>query len=202
MGSGKSQVAAELARRGGRVVSGDQIGHEALRQPAIRDQVARRWGPAVLDEGGNVNRRQLGRLVFADPAEREALERLVHPWIGRRIAEEVAAARADPAVRLVVVDAAVLLEAGWDGCCEVVVFVHAPRKVRLRRLAEGRGWSEKEVDARSRAQSSLTRKASRADYVLDNAGSLGELGRRVDEFLSQLPTAPCPSQAGGRIINL
>jgi dephospho-CoA kinase len=200
MGSGKSRVAEELARRGGRVISGDRLGHEALRQPGIRARVVERWGPDVLDKGGNVSRRELGRRVFADPAELRALEAVVHPWIVGRIREEVAAARADPAVRLIVVDAAVLLEAGWDSCCEYVVFVHAPRAVRLRRLAEQRGWSEKEVDARARAQLSLTRKARRADFALDNGGPPEELGRRADEFLSRLPTTSCPPQAGGRTI--
>jgi dephospho-CoA kinase len=201
MGSGKSHVAAELARRGGKVISGDRIGHDALRQPDVRDRVVRRWGPGVLDEGGDVNRRKLGALVFADPAERQALEALVHPWIARRIDEEVAAARADPAVRVVVVDAAVLLEAGWDRCCDWIVFVYAPRTARLRRLAGQRGWSEEEVDARARAQMSLSRKAGRADFVIDNAGPPARLGPQVDELLRQLSAGPCPARAGGGMIN-
>jgi dephospho-CoA kinase len=186
MGSGKSAVAAELARRGGRVISGDQLGHEALRQPAIREAVVQRWGLEVLDEKGNINRQRLGAIVFADPAQRRALETLVHPWIGRRLAEEIAAAKSDPACRLIVVDAAILLEAGWDCNCEVIVFVHAPRSVRLRRLAQARGWSEQEVNARARAQLPLARKISRADFVIDNEGPLETLTRQIDELLARL----------------
>jgi dephospho-CoA kinase len=186
MGSGKSAVAEELARRGARVISGDRLGHEALRQPAIRDAVVQRWGPDVLDEEGNISRPRLGAVVFGDPQERRALEALVHPWIGRRIEEEVAAARADPACRLVVVDAAILLEAGWDRCCGYVVFVHAPRAVRLKRLAQARGWTEKEVDARMRAQLPLARKVGRADFVIDNGGSLETLARQIDDLLDRL----------------
>ena len=93
MGAGKSQVAAAFARRGASVVDADAFGHEALRQPAIRDQVAAHWGEGVLDAAGEVDRRKLGARVFADAAERLALESLVFPWIERRIQEEIDRAR-------------------------------------------------------------------------------------------------------------
>jgi dephospho-CoA kinase len=200
IGSGKSRVAEELARRGGRVISGDAIGHEALRQPDLRARVVERWGPALLDNQGHVSRRKLGSIVFADPVERRALEEMVFPWIGRRLAEQVAGARADPAVKLVVVDAAVLLEAGWDRCCDWLVYVHAPRRVRLRRLAEQRGWSEKEVEARAAAQLSLTEKVRRADFAVDSSGSADQLGPQVDDLLRRLAAAPGPPQYGERAV--
>src|SRR5262245_59514113 len=131
IGSGKSRVAEALARHGAYVVSGDQLGHEALRQPETIARVAQRFGSGVLDEEGKVNRRQLGALVFADPAELRALETLVFPYIERGLELEIARARADPNVSLIVLDAAVLLEAGWNKHCDGVVYVHAPRTVRL-----------------------------------------------------------------------
>src|SRR4051812_21976746 len=90
IGSGKSAVAAELARRGAVVISGDAAGHEALRQPEVKAAVLRRWGEQVLDGSGAVDRKKLAAIVFADPTERKALEQVVHPWIGRRLKEEVA----------------------------------------------------------------------------------------------------------------
>jgi dephospho-CoA kinase len=182
MGSGKSAVAAEFARRGARVVSGDTLGHEALRQPGIRDLVARSWGPDVLDEGGEINRRKLGAIVFRDPPQRQALEALVFPWIERGLHAAVAAAQADPQVPLVLVDAAIMLEAGWDQECDRIVYVHAPRDARLRRLAEQRGWTAKEVEARENAQMPLTDKVTRADYALDNSGPPEQLVRQVDDL--------------------
>jgi dephospho-CoA kinase len=190
IGSGKSRVAATFAERGARVISGDDIAHEALRQPAVRDRVAARWGPGVLDGRGEVNRRKLGAVVFADPCERAALEALVHPWIRERIAAEVAAAQADPAARLIVLDAAIMLEAGWNGICDRLVYIDAPRELRLRRVAEQRGWAPEEVEARERAQLPLTEKAARADYALDNSGTLGDLNRQVDGLLSRWGLAP------------
>src|SRR4051794_33085160 len=93
IGSGKSQVAAAFARRGAKVIAGDELAHEALRQPEVKEQVARRWGADLIDEKGEVRRRQVASIVFTDPAELKALEAMVHPWIKRRIAEEVEKAR-------------------------------------------------------------------------------------------------------------
>jgi dephospho-CoA kinase len=190
IGSGKSQVAAEFARHGARVVSGDGLAHQALRQPRVKEQVVRRWGPGMLDEKGEVRRRELGAVVFADPAQRQALEEMVHPWIKERIRAEVEAARRDPRVALVVLDAAIMLEAGWDGACDRLVYVEAPREVRLRRVAEQRGWTAREVEAREGAQMPLTDKAARADHVLDNSASLEHLGCQVLALLRQWGLLP------------
>jgi dephospho-CoA kinase len=186
IGSGKSRVSARLAERGARVLSGDEAGHEALRQPEVRARVVERWGNEVLDARGAIDRRRLAQRVFKNPEELRALQELVWPWIGQRLREQVTAARADPAVKLIVLDAAVLLEAGWNEACDWIVYVHAPRAVRLRRLADNRGWSAKEVEAREQAQLSLTDKARRADYALDNSGPPEALARQVDDLLPKL----------------
>jgi dephospho-CoA kinase len=194
IGSGKSAVAAELQRRGARVIAGDQLGHEALEQPEIRERVVQRWGPSVLvsdpsvvawspdhaTTGGRIDRRQLGRIVFADPAELRALEVFVFPYIERRFREEIAAAEADENVALIVLDAAVLFEANWNEMCDWIVYVHAPQSLRLKRVATQRGWSEKEVEARARAQLPLTEKVSRADATVDNSGPRAQLTRQID----------------------
>jgi dephospho-CoA kinase len=194
IGSGKSAVAAAFARRGARVVAGDALGHEALREPEVREHVVRRWGPQVLDEGGAVNRRRLAEIVFAPTpaadAERRALEALLFPRIERRLREEVAAAEADDRTRLVVLDAAVLLEAGWNKLCDRIVYVHAPRETRLRRLRDGRGWSVKEVEDRERVQLPLTDKVTRADDAVDNSGSPGQAQAQVDDLLRRWGLPP------------
>jgi dephospho-CoA kinase len=182
IGSGKSRVAAEFARHGARIVSGDAAGHEALRQPEIKARVAARW-PGVLDAGGEIDRRKLGAVVFGDPGERAALEVIVFPWITARLREQIAAAQDEPCVRLVLLDAAVMLEAGWNNVCDRLVYVHTPRALRLARLAATRGWSPESVAARERAQLPLTDKVSRADFALDNSGVPEELARQVDALV-------------------
>ncbi len=190
MGSGKSRVADEFARRGAYVISGDALGHEGLRQPEVRGQVVARWGPDILGPDGEIDRRRVAAIVFVRPDERKALESLLHPWIEKRVQEEIQNAEKVPSCRLIVLDAAVLLEAGWDGVCDRLVFVQAPEDVRRRRLAEQRGWSTKEVTARESAQLSLTEKASRAHDVLDNSGSLEQLATQVEALLRRWNLLP------------
>jgi dephospho-CoA kinase len=184
IGSGKSRVAAEFARHGAAIVSGDQLGHEGLLQPDIRDRVVQRWGQAMLDAQGEIDRRALGRLVFAQPQELRTLEQLLFPWIERRIQEHIALAQQNLAVRLIVLDAAVLLEAGWNRFCDRIVYIHAPSPLRLERLSRQRGWTEKEVRARSEAQLPLTDKVSRADAAIDNSASPEDLAAQVARLLT------------------
>src|SRR5206468_6139372 len=122
----------------------------------------------VLDAAGNIDRRQLASIVFADTGELAALESITHPHIGQRIREEIANARARPSVHWIVLDAALLLEAGWHDVCEHVVFVDAPRELRLQRLQQ-RGWSAGDVAAREAAQMPIAEKRHCADAVIDNA---------------------------------
>jgi len=186
IGSGKSQVARVFAEEAGaKIISGDALGHEALKQPEVRDQVVRRWGASLLDANGEVDRRKLGGIVFADSSERMALEALVHPWIKRGIGEEVEAFRKDASVPLIVLDAAILLEAGWNGVCDALIFVDVPRDLRLRRVARQRGWTEEEVEARESAQLPLSEKAGRADGSLDNSGTVEDLRRQVRSLLAR-----------------
>ncbi len=191
IGSGKSRVAQELQRRGGRVLTADEFGHEALRQKEIKAALVRRWGPGILNDDGEIDRRQVAALVFANADERRALEKLVFPFIGRRIDEEIARARGDPSVRFVILDAAVMLESGWDRRCDWIVYVHAPRAQRWQRVLQTRGWTEQEVRARARAQWPLTDKATRADFVVDNSGEEDYLKKQVDKLLEQLHNLNC-----------
>jgi dephospho-CoA kinase len=192
IGSGKSQVAAALARYGGRVINADLLGHEALRQPEIRQRIVERWGKELLDEQGQIVRRRVAAIVFRDSAELRALEEIVHPWIGQAIREEIARNQADPAARFTVLDAAVMLEAGWHSVCQRLLFVDVPREVRWQRLAQQRGWTPKQVQQRENAQLPLTEKAARADHVLDNSGTPEQLERQVRRLLGDWRLAPVP----------
>jgi dephospho-CoA kinase len=189
MGSGKSRVAAEMAQRGGRVISGDLLGHEALEQPEIRRLVEERWGKTIVGKDGKIDRSDLGRIVFGNPHEREQLEKIVFPWIEGRIRQEIERAERDCDVTFVVLDAAIMLEAGWNKFCDRLVFVEAPREVRLERLAAQRGWKSEEVTARERAQVPLDKKREQADEIVVNAGSSEELTRQIDALMLTLESA-------------
>jgi dephospho-CoA kinase len=183
VGSGKSSVAAQLARAGGIVIAGDKLGHEALRQPDIKKRVQERWGSRVLDDAGEIDRKQLGSIVFADGQERKALEAMTHPYIAQRIREEIENALKRPDTHLIVLDAALMLEAGWHGVCDHLVFVDSPREVRLQRLKERCGWKARDVDSRESAQMPLTDKKRHADAVVDNSAGLDRLAPQIDRLL-------------------
>ena len=183
IGSGKSAAASALARHGGRVVAGDPAGHAALLDPAIHQRIAQRW-PEAIDQTGNVDRKTLGRIVFADAAQLRELESFVFPWIKERLQREIVAAKADPVVRYVILDAAVMLEADWAGVCDKLIFMDAPRELRVARVA-ARGWTAEDLDRRERSQIALDEKRRRADAVLRNVGDLVALQCHADELLAR-----------------
>jgi dephospho-CoA kinase len=185
IGSGKSAVARALARRGGALVEADRLGHEALSQPEILQQVRELWGERVLDANGQVDRKKLGAIVFASPVERTKLERVVHPWIGGRIRAAIERHRSDPAVGFVVLDAAVMLEAGWNRACDKLIYVHAPRPVRVARVLAQRGWNETELMQREIAQWPLTAKATLADAAVDNTCGTEGIEEQVERLLDE-----------------
>ncbi|WP_165245728.1 dephospho-CoA kinase [Paludisphaera soli] len=190
VGGGKSTVAALLAGRGAAVIDADAVGHAVLKRPEIASRVVDRFGPEVLGADGAVDRRSLGRLVFADPAARVDLEALVHPPMFQEFARAIAEAERGCEARFVVLDAAILLESGWDGACDLVAFVDSPRATRLERVRASRGWTEEELAAREAAQWPIDRKKARADYVLKNEGDAEGLEADVDRFVDWLESEP------------
>lgn len=184
IGSGKSTVAAMLAELGCVVSDSDAVAREALRDPAIRDRIASWWGPGVLDESGEIDRRAIARIVFSRPDQRRRLESLVHPWIEtrRRILFETASADA----RALVIDAPLLFEAGLDRECDAVIFVDTDRDRRVSRLTDSRGWNEAELTKREESQLSLDDKRARSDYVVVNNGDPDELREQVRRILNEL----------------
>jgi dephospho-CoA kinase len=181
--SGKSLVARQLAELGACVLDADRAGHEVLRLPEVETAARARWGNRVFTPDGHIDRRRLAGIVFAPapggPLEREYLEQLTHPDIGRRLEQqirEVAAAGAPAAV----LDAAVMLEAGWEHLCDHLIYVDVPRAMRLER-ARGRGWSEEDFTARENAQQPLDRKRGCADLVIDNSGTPEQTRVQVEQ---------------------
>jgi dephospho-CoA kinase len=170
--SGKSHVASLLGELGAVVLDADRAGHEVLEEPEVIAAARARWGSAVFSADGSIDRRAVGRIVFADSPqgrhELEFLEGLTHPRIGARLLAQVEAANGR-GVPLAILDAAVMRKAGWDKFCDKIVMIDAPQEVRLAR-ARSRGWTEAEFRAREMAQESLDEKRQLADFVIDNSG--------------------------------
>jgi dephospho-CoA kinase len=169
IGAGKSTVAAELGRLGCAVIDGDAIGHRLLAEPTVRRRLRERWGKGIFRPGGTVDRRRLGEIVFANRRELEALNAILHPRIRRRIAGAIDRAQADPATPAVVVDAAVLLEAGWQDLCTSLVFVEADEQ----------GWDAAARAVREKLQISLDKKRRKCHYSVVNSSSVSHLSEQI-----------------------
>jgi dephospho-CoA kinase len=186
--SGKSLVARHLARLGAGVLDADRAGHDVLQMSHVESAVRARWGERVFGPDGRVDRSRLAKVVFAPGAqgeqERRYLEELTHPEIGRLLDQQARRLAAEGIV-VAVLDAPLLLEAGWDGFCDKLVYVDAPRPVRLAR-ARARGWSEEDFAAREAVQESLDFKRGRADLVVDGSGSPEQAEAQVERFWHSL----------------
>jgi len=184
--SGKSTVAGELARLGARVIDADRLAHLVLRDPAVKQRLRRRWGGEVFKRSGAVDRAQLAARAFASPQEQQALVRITHPPILRRIRAELGKLRARRKPAIVVLDAALLAESGLARLCDVTVFVSCDRKRRAGRASAARGWPDQEVERREHYQIPLNRKQRSADYLVDNIGSPEALLAQVYRLYNRL----------------
>lgn len=184
IGAGKSAVAEVMGSLGAVVIDSDRLAHQHLCDPSVISQLVSWWGSSILKEDGQVDRRALGNIVFERPAELRRLEALLYPKLEAERRVLVAQALADPAVRAIVLDAPKLVEVGLHEACDVVVVVVAERAVRVRRLLESRGWTEKELERREKLMDPLDKKLALADYVIDNHAGPAELRSQVESVFA------------------
>lgn len=172
-GSGKSTVAAYVAGRyGGVHVDGDRVAHEVLSDDAgAIAKVRAAFGAEVFDAGGTIDRRRLGRVVFADPKALQRLNAIVHPAVVARCTEAVARAKVD-GTPLAIVDAALILEVPMPFGFDLTIALFCERGERMRRLLAKGGWSEDEVRARLDRQDGMEKHFYKADAVVDTGRDL------------------------------
>jgi len=189
IGSGKSTVDQLLSERGATIIDADVLARRAVETgtPGYR-AIVERWGTSILGPDGMLDRGALRRIVFSDPAELEQLNTLVHPEVERMRAAlvETARLRGD---KLVVCDVPLLFERKMTDLFDRIVLVDAPRPVRLERLVRERGLKETEAMDMIVAQMPAELKRARADFVIDNIGTLTELDARVAEVWGALEQA-------------
>jgi dephospho-CoA kinase len=184
--AGKSTVAEVWRALGAPVVDADELARRAVDPgtPAF-SAIAAEWGDEVVEPDGGLDRAALRRIVFADPAARERLEQIVHPAVAE-LREELyreAEARGEP---VIVADIPLLFEVGLVDEFDVVVLVDAPEETRLARLVGDRGLDPAEAQKMIASQMSSALKRARADYVIENEGTLGEVRRRAREVWQEL----------------
>ncbi len=174
--TGKSTVAQMLEELGATVIDADALVHELQRKGTpVYDDIIAAFGPGILDPSGEIDRKALGSIVFADPVQLRTLESIVHPAVliesMRRIAEA--------STPVVVYEAIKLIEAGRAEMCDALWVVTARAEVQLQRLMRDRHMSQAEAWQRIAAQPPQSAKIERATLTIDNSGSLEETRQQV-----------------------
>jgi dephospho-CoA kinase len=185
---GKSEVGRILSEMGFAVRDADRVAHDLMKKGTpVFSQVVDCFGTAILSENGEISRSILGKIVFEDPGQREVLNRLVHPAVRESLAGWINQMRSEEHRSAVLVP--LLFESGmqdleWDA----VVCVSSREEDVIQRLGN-RGLSREEAGKRIQSQMPLAEKEKRADYVVPNHGTLGELElatrRTVDAIVGE-----------------
>ena len=188
IGSGKSTVSQFLAELGAIIVDADKVGHEALKPGSeVWQQVVNEFGESIVVSSGAIDRAKLGELVFGNSEARARLNRIMHPPMYNTVKARLEEYRRK-GVKVVVLEAPLLVEAGWTSLVNEVWVTVAPEATVLRRLRERSGLSEQESRARIHSQLPTEERMRRADVVIDTDCSLDELKARVNELWLRLNT--------------
>jgi dephospho-CoA kinase len=175
MGSGKTTVAGELLRYGAKVIDADEMGWNIINKGTPEySGVVRTFGRSILTKGGRIDRRALAEHAFASRASLNKLNKIVHPILVDRVRREIERHKKG----LVIVDAALLFFWGLDREMDVSILVTAPERLKIKRMTQN-GMDPEQVKARLKLQQPDLVVWRRADFVLENKGSLAELRRKT-----------------------
>ena len=191
--SGKSTAARHLETRGALMIDADKLGHRAYEPDtdAFR-KVVQAFGDDIVGEDGQIDRRALGGKVFDNPGELDRLTGIVWPEIRKMALAEIDAARIEGKTKAVVLEAAVLLEAGWQDIVDEVWVVHVEREQAIARAMARDGLDEAAVSKRIDAQMTNAQRIELGDVAFENATTPEALCERIDERWAQMM-----AQAGG-----
>ena len=181
---GKSTVSRELVRRGFPVIDGDALSRELTGADGqAMGKIRSVFGDRYILPDGSLNRAEMGRLVFSDPAARERLDQLMAPYLQSLTMNRIEAVRASGAI-LCFLDMPLLYEKGYDRYCDAVWCVWIPEKLQLQRLMERDGFSRTEALSRMQAVMSSDEKANLSSVVIDNSGDISSTLSQVSELLN------------------
>jgi len=182
IGTGKSEAARYLAQLGAEVIDADQVGHEAYTpQSEAWHNVVGAFGKEILDSNGEIDRKKLGAIVFSNPDQLSCLNQIMHPLMARTVAGKIEDLRGQ-GVEVVVVEAALLFEAGWDSLVEEVWVTDSSEDLVIQRLSERNGLTQEEARKRISSQMDRSERLSRADLVIDNSGDIAAMESAIDKM--------------------
>ena len=179
IGSGKSSVSAILNSLGVDVIDADKVGHEAYTPDSEGwRKVISAFGQDIVGPENEIDRKKLGSIVFSDPSEMEKLNKLMHPII-HDLVEEKIQNLADQGINVVVLEAAILIEANWQDLTDEIWLAKANREVVIERVQLRNNFSREEIIKRIESQMSNNDPEKHADIVIDNDGTIEQLEETV-----------------------
>jgi len=186
IGSGKSAVCRILAKLGASIVDADELAHESY-QPHSQawQELINTFGKDIVKADEEIDRQKLGQIVFSHPDALAKLNQIVHPRAYGMAQEKIEDYRRQGA-KVIVVEATLLIEAGWADLVDKVWLVVTPEDVAIQRLTQHKGISKAQILARLKAQMPAEEKTKYADEVIYNAGSLNQLEAKVTELWHKL----------------
>ncbi|MBR3296959.1 MAG: dephospho-CoA kinase [Firmicutes bacterium] len=187
IGAGKSAVANMLRERGYRVLNADDISREVTQKdsPLLR-LLVKDFGIEIIQEDGELNRRKLAEIAFADKDKTRRLNELVQTAILVRAIEKVSRLRFLHKDDIVFFEVPMLFEAGWDNFVNKIWLVTAPADERVSRVMERDGLSQDEIKARMKLQMTEEEKMKRSDVIINNSGDLEDLEKQVEAAVAAL----------------
>ena len=186
IGSGKTQLARFLSELGAAVIDADRVGHEVLEESReVRRELVAAFGQEILTPEGEIDRKKLADLVFADGAALARLNQIMHPRIYRMVRNRLEEYRRQ-GTAVVVVEAPLLIEAGWTAMMDQVWVTVTPESTVLKRLKGRGGLSEREIRARIHAQMRDKARLKYAHVVINTGCSLDELKARAGKLWQEL----------------
>jgi len=192
IGSGKSTVSQFLAELGAVILNADEVGHEVFKPDTeIWRQVVAAFGRQILTPNGNIDRKKLGNIVFGNPESLSRLNQIMHPRMYALVKVQLEEYRRQ-GTRVVVLEAPLLLEAGWTPLVDEVWVTTAPEATVLKRLEERTGLSQAESLVRIRSQLSSAERVRQADVVINTDCDLDELKSKVKELGQRLELDTLP----------
>ena len=185
IGSGKSTVAAEFAKLGCKVIDADRIAHELLDRNTVKEKIVGLFGEAVLDSSGRIEHKKLAGVVFSDGDKLASLNGVIHPLVLERAEELIEQYNQQNQVRAIVLDMPLLVEIGWAGRCDRLIFVDCEQKIRAER-AKKKDFDKNQIKIRENFQISLDNKVSLADNMIENNSDFSALVRQVADIFSDI----------------
>jgi len=185
--SGKSMIAGAFARLGAALVDADQLARDVVAPGSpLLQQLVERFGADILRADGQLNREGLAEIIFADGSARQELNKIMHPAIGRLAVERLQKLRNKADTPLVVYEAPLLFEAGAEDRVDQVLVIAIDPEVQLQRLIARDGLSMQAARQRIEVQMPQQEKLARADYVIDNSGTVAAAVQQVEKLWRQL----------------